>query len=40
MTQVDEKYKCEKCNNIVKVVGQGTGALACCGAEMKCITKK
>ena len=40
MTQLDEKYKCEKCGNIVKVVGAGAGTLVCCGVEMKCINKK
>ena len=34
MTKLMEIYKCEICGNIVEVIHEGSGALACCGQEM------
>lgn len=35
MTQLNEVYRCEVCENIVEVVHAGVGELVCCGQPMK-----
>lgn len=35
MTKKLQVYKCEVCGNIVEVIHQGGGTLACCGQPMK-----
>lgn len=35
MTQRNETYRCEVCENIVEVVHAGVGELVCCGKPMK-----
>lgn len=35
--EVKQVYKCEVCGNIVEVLHNGGGALACCGQPMKLI---
>ncbi len=39
MTKKLEIYKCEECGNIVEVVHEAGGQLACCGAPMKLVTE-
>src|SRR5450756_3099174 len=34
MTQKHQLYKCDICGNIVEVLHEGTGTLACCGQTM------
>jgi len=37
MIEVKQVYKCEVCGNIVEVLYNGEGTLACCGQSMKLI---
>ncbi|APM41079.1 desulfoferrodoxin [Clostridium kluyveri] len=37
MIEVKQVYKCEVCGNIVEVLYNGGGTLACCGQPMKLI---
>jgi len=39
MTKINEIYKCDVCGNIVEVVHEGAGQLACCGEPMKLQTE-
>ncbi len=34
MPEVEEKYKCDICGNVVRVVEAGYGELVCCGESM------
>ena len=40
MAKIRGIYKCEICGNIVEVLHEGTGALVCCGEEMKLLDEK
>ena len=40
MTKLREIYKCELCGNIIEVLRDGSGALVCCGEEMKLFEEK
>jgi len=40
MTKRNEIYKCEKCGNIVEVLGEGAGTLSCCDEEMKLLDEQ
>lgn len=35
MTELNQVYKCEVCDNIVEVLHTGVGELVCCGQPMK-----
>lgn len=35
MTKQNETYKCETCENVVKVLHEGVGTLVCCGKPME-----
>ncbi len=35
MTELNQVYKCTKCENIIAVVHAGASALVCCGEPMK-----
>lgn len=39
MIKLNEIYICEKCGNIVEVIGEGEGELICCGEPMKVLTE-
>ena len=40
MTKKLQIYKCEICGNIVEVLHEGVGQLACCGQTMKLLEEK
>jgi len=39
-TEKDQKYECQECGNVVKVVEAGDGMLYCCDVPMKLIREK
>ncbi|MCK4870992.1 MAG: desulfoferrodoxin [Gammaproteobacteria bacterium] len=40
MTELNEIYKCETCDNIVQVIHAGIGELVCCDAPMEKLDEK
>lgn len=35
MPEIEQKYRCEICGNLVEVVEAGYGELVCCGEPME-----
>ena len=40
MTELNEIYKCELCDNIVQVIHNGVGELVCCNQPMTCLKEQ
>ena len=40
MTELNQIYKCAKCENIIEVLHAGEGELVCCGGPMELLTEK
>lgn len=40
MIEMNQIYKCERCGNLLEVVGVGPGQLVCCEQDMKLLEEK